>query len=547
VLAALYLAAALHGLGAADIVGDDEAREAGIVQAIVAGEWLRPSFNGELLPDKPILYHWLAAIPCGLVGFSETAVRLPSALAGAALVAWTARFGADLLGPQAGLVAAILLATTPTLLHHARVARPDVLLVLLLALALGSAFRWWRDGGRRDAVLALAALGAATLAKGPVGPALFAFTVGTFLLWQGDLRRVRGLVTLPGLAAFLVLGLGWYAIALAGWGEVFVREHLIGRYARNLLGGLPAGRPYSTRGLAHHLLFYPKHLPATAMPWTPLIVLGLWQATRAGGLADPRLRFLLCWTLAPVAVFTPAEWKLRYYLLPSLPALALITAPAAIALWRRAARGTERSMMLLLGVPAAALFVGVLWAATSGRLPLSAADRNTLEVVIAAVPGGAPRVVAAGATLAGLVLLLALASWRVLLVGVAAGAAVWSVVGAPALEQAVSRRDSLRPFAEAAAQRFPPPAALVFYREPIRPVVVYVGRRVPTLARAEDAAPGSGLIARGNAYRTLADAGLLGAPLASGEGRVGNLARARVVLAERAAPTRTARRSGARP
>src|SRR3989442_13854441 len=62
-LAAGYLVAALHGLGASDIVGDDEAREAGIVQDVVAGHWLWPRFNGEPLPAKPVLYHWLPAPP----------------------------------------------------------------------------------------------------------------------------------------------------------------------------------------------------------------------------------------------------------------------------------------------------------------------------------------------------------------------------------------------------------------------------------------------------------------------------------------------------
>src|SRR5205823_10848363 len=276
------------------IVGDDEAREAGIVEDMVAGHWLWPRFNGELLPDKPILYHWLAALPC-TAGFSETAVRLPSALAGAALVGWTAALGADLLGTSAGLAAAALLDTTPALFDHARVARPDVLLVLLLSAALGVAFRWWRERRRRDATLALVLLGLATLAKGPVAVALFGCTIGAFLAWQADLRRLRGLLTAPGVVAFVVLGLGWYAVALAGWGERFVHEHLVGRYVRNLAGGLAAGRPYSRKPLLYHLTFYPLHLPAVALPWTPLVALALWDAWRRRGLGDPRLRFILWW------------------------------------------------------------------------------------------------------------------------------------------------------------------------------------------------------------------------------------------------------------
>src|SRR5262249_62386257 len=116
---------------------------------------------------KPILYHWLAALPCAVTGFSETAVRLPSAVAGATLVAWTGAFGTSLLGPRAGLVAAGLLATMPALFDHARVARPDVLLVLLLSIALGLAFRWGRERRRRDAAVAPRLPGRATRPQGP--------------------------------------------------------------------------------------------------------------------------------------------------------------------------------------------------------------------------------------------------------------------------------------------------------------------------------------------------------------------------------------------
>jgi len=533
-LAAAYLAAALHGLGAADIVGDDEAREAGIVQDVAAGHWLWPRFNGELLPDKPLLYHWLAAVPCVAGGFSETAVRLPSALAGAALVGLVATLGADLLGPPVGLVAAALLATMPALFAHARVARPDVLLVLLLSAALGLAFRAWRDGRRRDASGALAVLGAATLAKGPVAPVLFALTIGGFLAWQRDLRRLRRLVTGPGLAAFLVLGLGWYAVALGGWRETFVREHLLGRYLRNLVGGLAAGGSYSPRPLSYHVLFYVKHLPAVALPWTPFVVLALVQAWRTSGLADPRLRFLLCWAAAPVIAFTPAEWKLRYYLLPSLPPLALLAAPTVLDLWR----GTPRRLAFPALLPLAAAVVlataFAAWAAASGLLALSRSDRTTLAALVALAPGGAPAAVAGIGFAAGALLVaIARRAWPVVIGVLAVGAALWMVAGEPALAQAISARDSLKPFAEAVATRYPPPAPLVFYGDPIRSVAVYVGRQVPSARRPRRIGPRTAVIATEPAYEEIAEAGLVGPALLVAEGRVGNEARGRVVLAER--------------
>jgi 4-amino-4-deoxy-L-arabinose transferase-like glycosyltransferase len=534
-LAAAYLAAVLWGLGAADIVGDDEAREAGIVQAIVAGDWLLPRFNAETLPDKPLLFHWLAALPCAAAGFSEVAVRAPSAIAGAALVGWTARFGTALFGRPTGPVAALLVATTPALFVRARVARPDVVLVLLLALALARAFHWWSDGRRGDATAALALLGAATLAKGPVAPALFATTLLGFLAWQRDLGRLPRLLTPAGLALFGVLGLGWYAVALAGWGDLFVREHLAGRYVGNLLGDLPAGGPYSHRAAGWHLIFYVQRLPAITVPWSAFAALALWQAWHHSGPPDPRLRFLVCWAMAPVVVFTPAAVKLRYYLLPAIPAVALLAAPAVVALWRASRpAGAPRPAALLAA--AGGLLVGALsWAAAADLLPLAPTDRATIAVVLARIPGAGSAVAVAsvlGLGTAALLYVTARRTWKPLLCAVVAGSVASMVLAVPVLEQAVSRRDSLRDFARGVAARHPAPAPLAFYEEPVRSVAVYLGRPVPTLRRPEALTPGLALIARGAAYRSLADSGAVGPPLLRAEGRVGNLARGRLVLAE---------------
>ncbi len=531
-LAVAYLAAALHGLGAADIVGDDEAREAGIVQEIVRGDVLLPRFNGESIPDKPILYHWLAAVPCAVAGFSETAVRLPSALAGVALVAWTARFGTELLGAPAGVVAALLLATTPSLFDWTRVARPDVLLVLLLSVALGLAFRWWRDGSRSAATAALAALGAATLAKGPVAPALFALTLGGFLLWQGEVRRLPRLVTAPGLAAFLVLGLGWYALALAGWGNDFVHQHLVGRYLFNLLGELPEGGTYSRHGLAFHVLFYPKHLLAIALPWTPFVAVALWRCWRSDRLADARVRFLVCWAAAPVAAFTLAQWKLRYYLLPSLPALALLGAPLVVDLWRRPRPRVPRAAAAaLVAMVAAVAGLGALVAA-SGRLALSASDRSVTDALVRSLPAVGPAGLAtlALAGTAAVAAAVARYGWRAVIGTAAATMAAWMAAGVPRLAKAVSDRDSLRPFAVEVRRLSADDARLAFYPLPMRPVVVYLGRHVPTLRRRELASAAS-VITTVAMQRDLERAGVVGRPVVAAVGRAGNLGRVEVVLA----------------
>src|SRR5439155_22742464 len=104
------------------------------------------------------------------------------------------------------------------------------------------------------------------------------------------------------------------------------------------------------------------------------------------------------------------------------------------------------------------------------------------------------------------------------------------------LEEQVNRHDSLKAFARAVAARYPPPAELVFYGEPIRSLVVYLGRHVPSVSKPGALTPGQGVIATDEAYRALAAAARVGPPLLSAEGRVGNLRRGRIVLAEVISP-----------
>jgi 4-amino-4-deoxy-L-arabinose transferase-like glycosyltransferase len=533
-LATAWLLLALHGLGAVAIVGDDEAREAGIVQDMVAGHWLWPRFNDDLLPDKPTLFHWLAAVPGAVFGFSETVVRLPSVLAAAATIWWTVAFGSWLLGPPAGLAAGVMLATCRSFFAHARVARPDTLLVLLLALALGCAYRWWREGRRGDVTAALVFLGLGTLAKGPVAPALFAAAFGLFLLWQRELRRALGFWTLAGVVAFVVLGLGWYALAWAGWRDTFVQQHLVGRYVRNLAGGFASGTAYSRKPWHYHLLFYPQHLPAIVWPWTPFVAVALWRLWRRDGLRDPRARFLICWTLAAVIVFTPAEWKLRYYLLPSLPPLALLTAPTLARLLAepvvplRVTRGSVVGAALFAAGAAVAALVYL------GRPAwLSESDQLTRDAILTALGGARPMAAVIGVVAGMAAVAIACRAWGGLVALVAGASVIWLAAGEPRLEAATSVRDSLKAFGVEAGVRFPPGRPLAFYGASVRPVVVYVGRAVPSLDRRPEAIePGQGLIAFEPAYRALAEAGYVGPPLATASGRIGNVERATLVLAE---------------
>ncbi|WP_433289500.1 glycosyltransferase family 39 protein [Micromonospora sp. CA-244673] len=107
-------------------------------------------------PYYLLMHGWTA-----LAGTSPTALRLPSALAMAGAAALTARLGAQLVGPRAGLLAGLLLAVLPATSRYGQEARPyapATLFAVLATLLLVGALRrpdWRRWAGYAVAVAAL--------------------------------------------------------------------------------------------------------------------------------------------------------------------------------------------------------------------------------------------------------------------------------------------------------------------------------------------------------------------------------------------------------
>ncbi|MEW6324708.1 MAG: glycosyltransferase family 39 protein, partial [Nitrospirota bacterium] len=102
-----------------------------IREMVVDGEWLVPHVNGERYADKPPLYYWLAALPAVFDMLRPVWFRLPSALAAIGCLWLIYGLGARLFHPATGLLAAVMLATSPLFTVSAQMARMDLLLTLL--------------------------------------------------------------------------------------------------------------------------------------------------------------------------------------------------------------------------------------------------------------------------------------------------------------------------------------------------------------------------------------------------------------------------------
>lgn len=202
-------------LGAAALWDEDEPLYATCArEMLLRGDWVVPTYNGEMFPEKPPLMFWLMIAAFQAFGISEFAARLPSAVCGMLVAAVTYWLGRRLFSPRAGLWAGLVMATSLLFTVSARAATVDAALVLLTTVAFwiflcaldtseancasGDPLAWTRPGTDTPGcagsharphlswwrmALLYACLGLAVLAKGPVGVMLPVAVLGLFLAW----------------------------------------------------------------------------------------------------------------------------------------------------------------------------------------------------------------------------------------------------------------------------------------------------------------------------------------------------------------------------
>jgi len=410
VLLALVLALLAFRLGAVPLVGPDEPRYTRVaVEMHRAGEWVTPTLQGEPWLEKPPLFYWLAGAAFSVLGETEAAARVPSVLATLLLVGATAFFGARLYGPAAGLHAGFVAGTSVLLFVYGRAASMDMLLAATVTVAIGLAgLHVLGVADRRAVVVAAAAAGLATLAKGPLGLLLPALVLAAHLAVTRDGRPLRGLLSLPAAVAFLAVAAPWYVAILLDQGrhflDVFILNHNIERF---------------TTTIHRHpgpVWYYLPVLLAGLFPWSGLSVPALVRIEPRASRPD---LFVLLWLVLPLLFFSLAGSKLPGYILPCVPPLAILMGRAAD---RLVTEGPTPERQLSGRVAAlVGLVLGALVAASPAALfrvhePLwrSAVPLGVWAVVVAflfsrrigADPAGAFRLLRIGG--AGLLLLVAL-------------------------------------------------------------------------------------------------------------------------------------------
>lgn len=348
-------------MGWRPLLEPDEGRYAEIPREMIAtGDWVTPRLNGFKYFEKPPLQYWTTAALYSLAGFSEASSRFWSctlAFLCLPLVFYFARaeYGSD----EAGIGALLALTINP---YFGIVGQLNLLDSALAFFVSASLFAYLRARAAppstqmRWMVLAALSLALATLSKGLVAPVLVGGTVLIHLLLTRDVPPLRSWflpITVP--LYFAIVAPWFIAVSLRNpeFPEFFfLREH----FARYLTDVSDRVEPY---------WYFLPLLFLAALPWvryTAKTVASLkWRTLR-----DPTFstRWLLAiWVLFTLIFFSISRSKLATYILPAIPALAVLLAPQiADALTK------IRSASWICAVIVAALAAGLVVAAL-GRGP----------------------------------------------------------------------------------------------------------------------------------------------------------------------------------
>ncbi len=325
------------GLGSYPLTDPDEPAYGQMSREMVqSGDWLSPHYAGELWFDKPPLFYWLCASSISLLGPTEAACRLPSALMAVLVVFLVFWLAAHDFGRKAGLLAGLVMATCIQQIVLSRACVTDMTLVACITGAL-YAYRRWIDSKAGAtygwALLFGACAGLSMLAKSPVFAFLLCFAV-LMHLWVT--RRGKLLVSGPALVGLLLMflvGVPWFILMYRLHGDLFVQGFLV---ANNLTRFVEAEHQSVTGGWYSHFLNFPILL-VFFFPWSVFLPQALLRYRKANDGA----MLATVWILVVFVVFSVSKTVLVTYIFPLYPAAAVLVG----VLWSNADELTGRSRL----------------------------------------------------------------------------------------------------------------------------------------------------------------------------------------------------------
>lgn len=309
--------------------------------------WITPLFDYEIpFWGKPPLHTWMSAGSFSLLGVNEFSARVPHFISGLMTMCLVFYFVKTITGKKQAIASSLVLCTSLGFIVAIGMVMTDSALLFAYTLALVSF--WLNFVGRNRQLnghLFFVALSLGMLIKGPVSVVLIVIALLTWSFWQRNfIVAIKSLPWKTGLVLLSLLTFPWYIaaeISTPGFLEYFI----VGEHIQRFLVSGWEGDLYGTahdkpRGI---IWFY---WLICAFPWSFVFIYRLYEGINTEKIvkrsrhshhdnceSNNRLnskqalnRYLVCFMVAPMMLFSLAGNILPIYVLPGFGALAIYLA-----------------------------------------------------------------------------------------------------------------------------------------------------------------------------------------------------------------------------
>jgi 4-amino-4-deoxy-L-arabinose transferase-like glycosyltransferase len=325
-----------YGLGGYGLIEPDEGRNAEVAREMAASNnYVLPHLNGLPYLDKPVLFFAAVAAAIEVFGANEFAARLMSLFFGLATAVLAGWFALRFWGRDAALVAATATATAPLALGLSRVVIMDTALSFFVVFALMCFFFAIESRSEERTVppfqwpwfvwtlVAWGAMGLGVLTKGPV-----AFAVPLLVAAPYAIRRRASLAVWHpvGPVVMFALVLPWVWAVSREIPDFLHYVVVTETWARMTTDELRRTEP---------IWFFLPVLLVGTFPWSIVALSSLRPKTPREESSDRRVRlYLWLWIVIPLVVFSLSRGKQEQYVLPLVPAVALLVASRWSSCWK---------------------------------------------------------------------------------------------------------------------------------------------------------------------------------------------------------------------
>lgn len=332
-------------LGALPLVGPDEPRYAQAAREMFARrDFITPTLGGLPWFEKPPLLYWMMIVSYRVFGVNEYAARFGPALCGlltAVFVYWIGRSvgnTSEKKDPEAiGEWSALVWLSSLGAIAFSRGASFDIVLTMTVtgafAFFLGFHVRSAGIPARNPLLPAVphsparllmgfyVFAGLSLLAKGLIGFVIIFGVIGLYYLIRREWPERAFTKSLSwGIPLSLAVAAVWFVPMLVRHGWLFVDQFIVQHHFARFLSN-----KYHHPGPVY---FYLPVILGLALPWTAVLgaaIISVRRWTWRGASSIDRLRvFSLVWLILPITFFSFSGSKLTAYILPVLPAAAIL-------------------------------------------------------------------------------------------------------------------------------------------------------------------------------------------------------------------------------